>query len=111
LRGTQTDAETVPWNRLRNRQVAGFKFVRQLPIGPYICDFVCRKRMIVIEVDGGQHAESRRDVIRDRFLREQGYQVLRFWNNEVLGNIDGVLEMISAELRRRTDDTSGVVPT
>jgi len=77
LRGDQTDAETVLWNRLRNRQVGGCKFVRQYPIGPYICDFVCRERMIVIEADGGQHADSHHDVIRDRFLQQQGYQVLR----------------------------------
>ena len=91
LRVNQTDAETVLWNRLRNRQIDGHKFARQVPIGGYICDFVCREKQIVIEVDGGQHAESAADAIRDRHLTSEGYRVLRFWNNDVLGNIDGVL--------------------
>jgi len=98
LRVNQTDAETVLWNRLRNRQIDGHKFARQVPIGGYICDFVCREKQIVIEVDGGQHAESAADVIRDRHLTSEGYRVLRFWNNDVLGNIDGVLLTIQSEL-------------
>ena len=68
LRVNQTDAEAVLWNRIRNRQISGHKFVRQEPIGNYICDFVCRERLVVIEVDGGQHNESAKDVIRDRRL-------------------------------------------
>src|SRR5579863_1273125 len=91
LRVNQTDAEIVLWNRLRNRQIDGHKFVRQEPIAGYICDFVCREKSLVIEVDGGQHSESEDDVARDRRLRDEGYRVLRFWNNEVLGNIEGVL--------------------
>jgi len=98
LRVNQTDAETVLWNRLRNRQIDGHKFARQVPIGGYICDFVCREKQIVIEVDGGQHAESAADAIRDRHLTSEGYRVLRFWNNDVLGNIDGVLLTIQSEL-------------
>ena len=98
LRTDQTDAETVLWNRIRNRQIDGHKFVRQMPIENYICDFVCRERLLIIEVDGGQHNESAADAIRDRRLNEAGYRVLRFWNNDVLGNIDGVLEMIQAAL-------------
>ena len=98
LRTDQTDAETVLWNRIRNRQIDGHKFVRQQPIGNYVCDFVCRERLLIIEVDGGQHNESAADAIRDRRLNEAGYRVLRFWNNDVLGNIDGVLEMIQAAL-------------
>src|SRR5665213_4264180 len=94
LRVDQTDAETVLWNRIRNRQIDGHKFVRQQPIGNYICDFVCRERLLIIEVDGGQHNESAADAIRDRRLNEAGYRVLRFWNNDVLGNIDGVLAVI-----------------
>ena len=100
LRVNQTEAETVLWNRLRNRQIDGYKFVRQQPIGQYICDFVCREKLVVVEVDGGQHAELVSDVIRDRFLNELGYRVLRFWNNDVLGNIDGVLTTIQAELAK-----------
>jgi very-short-patch-repair endonuclease len=90
LRANQTDAETKLWNRLRNRQINGDKFVRQEPIGQYICDFVCREKHLVIEVDGGQHSESARDEVRDRELRARGYRVMRFWNNDVLSNIEGV---------------------
>jgi len=98
LRVDQTNAETVLWNRIRNRQIDGYKFVRQVPILGYICDFVCRERRLVIEVDGGQHNESAADAIRDRRLMDEGYRVLRFWNNDVLGNIEGVLMTIQAEL-------------
>jgi very-short-patch-repair endonuclease len=98
LRTDQTDAETVLWNRIRNRQIDGHKFVRQQPIGNYICDLVCRERLLIIEVDGGQHNESAADFMRDRRLNEAGYRVLRFWNNDVLGNIDGVLEVIQIAL-------------
>src|ERR1700738_955791 len=99
LRANQTDAETTLWNHIRNRQISGDKFVRQEPIGRYICDFVCREKLIVIEVDGGQHAESIRDEVRDRYLRVQGYRVMRFWNNDVLSNIEGVRSVIDGELR------------
>jgi very-short-patch-repair endonuclease len=98
LRANQTDAETVLWNRIRNRQIDGHKFARQVPIGPYICDFVCREKQIVVEVDGGQHNESVKDAVRDRYLIAEGYRVLRFWNNDVLGNIEGVLLTIQTEL-------------
>jgi very-short-patch-repair endonuclease len=98
LRTNQTDAETVLWNRIRNRQIDGHKFVRQQPILGYICDFVCRERRLIIEVDGGQHNESATDTIRDRRLIEAGYSVLRFWNNDVLGNTEGVLLTIQTEL-------------
>jgi very-short-patch-repair endonuclease len=98
LRVNQTDAEIVLWNRIRNRQVDGHKFVRQLPISGYVCDFVCREKRLVVEVDGGQHSESVADAIRDRRLSEDGYRVLRFWNNDVLGNLEGVLTTIQSEL-------------
>jgi very-short-patch-repair endonuclease len=98
LRANQTDAETALWNRIRNRQIDGHKFVRQVPILGYICDFVCRERRLIVEVDGGQHNESAADAIRDRRLMDEGYRVLRFWNNDVLGNIEGVLMTIQAEL-------------
>lgn len=98
LRANQTDAEAVLWNRIRNRQIDGHKFARQVPIGAYICDFVCREKQIVIEVDGGQHAESATDAIRDNYLIAEGYRVLRFWNNDVLGNLEGVLTTIQTEL-------------
>jgi very-short-patch-repair endonuclease len=98
LRVNQTDAETVLWNRIRNRQIDGHKFALQVPILGYICDFVCRERRLVIEVDGGQHNGSTADAMRDRRLTEDGYRVLRFWNNDVLGNIEGVLMTIQADL-------------
>ena len=88
------------WNRLRNRQIDGHKFARQVPIASYICDFVCRERRLVVEVDGGQHSESASDEIRDRRLNEDGYRVLRFWNNDVLGNLEGVLMTIQTELSK-----------
>jgi very-short-patch-repair endonuclease len=99
LRANQTDSETKLWNRIRNRQINGDKFVRQEPIGRYICDFVCREKLIVIEVDGGQHSESVRDEMRDRYLSSQGYRVMRFWNNDVLSNIEGLLTVIDEALQ------------
>jgi len=106
LRVNQTDAETVLWNRIRNRQIDGHKFARQVPISGYICDFVCRELNLIVEVDGGQHNDSASDTARDRRLTEQGYRVLRFWNNDVLDNIDGVLTTLQAELVNRAADSS-----
>ena len=100
LRSNQTGAEKKLWWRLRNRQVVGCKFVRQEPVGPYICDFVCREHRLVIEVDGGQHAESAADEKRDHWLTSHNYRVMRFWNNEVLKNIEGVLETIHDAVNR-----------
>ena len=99
LRSNSTNAELRLWNKLRSRAIDGCKFVRQEPIGPYVVDFVCRERRLIIEVDGGQHAESERDQIRDRWLSDRNYRVLRFWNNDVLGNTNGVLETIAAALQ------------
>ena len=93
-RKNSTVAETRLWKYLRSRSLGGFKFVRQEPIGPYFVDFVCREKRLVVEVDGGQHAQSEHDAIRDRWLVEHRFRVLRFWNNEVLGNIEGVWETI-----------------
>jgi very-short-patch-repair endonuclease len=98
LRRDSTDAERKLWYRLRSRSILGFKFVRQEPIGPYVVDFVCRERRLILEVDGGQHAESKRDLVRDQWLAGQRYRVVRFWNNDALGNIDGVLETIAVAL-------------
>jgi very-short-patch-repair endonuclease len=99
LRRDSTDAERRLWYRLRARSVSGFKFVRQEPIGPYVADFICRECRLIVEVDGGQHADSQRDLVRDQWLAERGYRVLRFWNNEVMANIEGVLESIAAALK------------
>ena len=98
LRKNATIAETKLWWRLRSRGLNGFKFVRQEPIGPYVADFVCREHRLIIEVDGGQHAGSKRDAVRDKWLREHRYRILRFWNNDVTGNLEGVLETILAAL-------------
>jgi very-short-patch-repair endonuclease len=77
----------------------GMKFVRQEPIGPYIVDVVCQEQRLIIEIDGGQNATSQRDAVRDRWLRDHHYRVLRFWNNDVMQNIDGVLETIADALQ------------
>ena len=98
LRRAATDAETALWYRLRSRRLGGYKFVRQEPIGPYTVDLVCGERRLVIEVDGGQHADSTSDAVRDEWLANRNYRVLRFWNNDVLGNITGVLETIASAL-------------
>jgi very-short-patch-repair endonuclease len=95
LRTNFTDTERLLWKYLRAKQMQGCKFRRQEPIGSYIVDFVCQEKRIVIEVDGGQHStENKRDNERDKWLKGQGYKVLRFWNNEVLANTEGVLEVI-----------------
>ncbi len=97
LRQSQTDAEKTLWTKLRNKQLEGAKFRRQQPLGMYIVDFVSFEKKVIVEIDGGQHNEeevSKRDEERTTWLRERGYQVLRFWNNEVLVNMDGVLEKI-----------------
>ena len=98
LRKLATDAEGALWRKLRSRSLNGFKFVRQEPIGPYTVDFICRDKRLIIEVDGGQHAESARDAARDRWLASQNYRVMRFWNNDVLTNMEGVLEVIATLL-------------
>ena len=95
LRKTQTDAEHRLWQQLRSRSVAGCKFRRQHPVGPYICDFVCIDRQLVIEVDGGQHAvQIEKDEVRTTYLESKGFTVMRFWNHEVLTQTEAVLERI-----------------
>lgn len=89
-----TDAEQKLWRALRSRG-AGSKFRRQVPLGPYIVDFVCFDAKLIVEVDGGQHSENPRDAERDRYFVNQGYRVLRFWNNDVLKNLEGVLIRIT----------------
>jgi very-short-patch-repair endonuclease len=99
LRHTQTDAEKKLWTRLRNRQVKGAKFRRQHPIGLYITDFCCVENGLVVELDGGQHAEQvQADQKRSRYLERQGYRVLRFWDNEVLADVDAVVQQIYQSL-------------
>ena len=95
LRREQTDAEKKLWVRLRSRQLGDFKFRRQFVIGPFITDFCCFEQRLVVELDGGQHADqSDADRRRSDFLLSRGYRVLRFWDNQVMENIDSVLEQI-----------------
>jgi putative addiction module CopG family antidote len=92
------EAEERLWNELRGRRLAAAKFVRQYQIGEFIADFACRSLRLAIELDGGQHSENERDAARTRVIEAYGYRVIRFWNNEVLENMDGVLQAISHEL-------------
>ena len=98
MRSEPTEAERKLWWHLRHRlTLHDSHFRRQVYLGRYIVDFVSHGLKLIVEVDGGQHAEQeRRDAVRTRFLESEGYRVLRFWNNEVLGNVDGVLEMIQS---------------
>ena len=98
LRQRQTMAERLLWRHLQNRQLAGSKFRRQVAIGPYVADFVSFAARLVIEVDGGQHAMSPADARRDRWFAAKRFRLLRFWNNEILDNLDGVLQTIAAAL-------------
>lgn len=104
LRRDPTEAEKRLWLRVRGEQL-GAKFTRQFPIGPHIADFACRSARLVIELDGGQHADNPADDARTRVIEAHGYRVIRFWNNDVLSNTDGVLTVIVQELalaRNRT---------
>ena len=101
LRRSETDAEKILWEELRGRRLNGHKFVRQHPIGQFFVDFACREKMLVVELDGGQHLDSAYDVKRDEFLNSQGWNVLRFWNADVFLEMPSVLETILAALEGR----------
>jgi adenine-specific DNA-methyltransferase len=98
LRKNPTDAEKRLWRYLRDKQLGGHRFRRQQPIGPYIVDFFCPQIGVVIEIDGGQHSPETDDN-RTRWLEAGGYRVIRFWNNDVLGNPEGVWSALAAMLR------------
>lgn len=100
LRADMTEAERELWRRLGRGQLQGWKFRRQVPVGPYFVDFLCLEARLIVEVDGGQHLEldAEHDQGRDAWLRSQGFRVVRFWNNQVLGEIEGVLESIMQQL-------------
>ncbi|QNP49946.1 endonuclease domain-containing protein [Diaphorobacter aerolatus] len=105
LRQNSTDAEHMLWQKLRSRQIDGVKFRRQHPVGSYFVDFACVPKRLAIELDGGQHAHGSAivyDEHRTLFLKSAGWQVLRFWNHEVIGNLEGVLEVILHALREPT---------
>jgi len=100
LRIGATDAERKLWPCLSARQIAGVRFNRQVPIGPFICDFVSRGMKLVIEVDGGQHGwRTEEDEKRTKYIEAQGFRVIRFWNNDVIENLDGVVREIERVLR------------
>lgn len=99
MRSSATGAEHRLWQILRAKRFAGYKFKRQLPIDHYIVDFTCLTARLVVEVDGGQHAESARDERRDAYLRAQGFRILRFWNNEIFDNEEGVAARLSDALQ------------
>ena len=101
LRRNETEAEYRLWGHLRNRLMNGHKFSRQVPLGPYVADFICREHRLIIELDGSQHAESTHDLIRTKWLNSHGYSVLRFWNHEVLQERQAVLNTIVAVLDGR----------
>jgi very-short-patch-repair endonuclease len=101
LRENQTDVESKLWSCLRDRQITGVKFRRQHPIGPFIADFCCVESGLVVELDGGHHAEqSSADQQRTRVIEDCGFRVLQFWDNEVIENLEGVLERISEAIER-----------
>ena len=106
LRARMTDAERKLWFALKDRRFAAFKFRRQVPTGPYIADFLCFESRLILEVDGGQHAESVRDVERDNWLVRNEFRVLRFWNNDVLQNLEGVLTSLAEQLDRTPHPSS-----
>ncbi|MBN2854949.1 MAG: endonuclease domain-containing protein [Halothiobacillaceae bacterium] len=110
LRTNMTEAERAIWQYLRAEQM-GVKFRRQAPIGQYIVDFVCFSHKLVIEIDGGQHADSASDQARDAFLVSQGFKVLRFWNNEVMQQLDGVYETVRLALIELMPGDEAVVPS
>ena len=99
LRQNLTDAERALWNQLRARRLNGLKFKRQWTLGPYVVDFCCSGARLVVEVDGGQHDHAR-DAARTEWLLREGYCVVRFWNHEVFGNLEGVLQAIAIEAER-----------
>ena len=107
MRSEPTDAERALWQLLRAKRFVGYKFKRQVPIDRYIVDFVCFAARLIIEADGSQHAESDYDAERDAYLAGQGFRVLRFWNNDILTNTEGVSEAIWAALQ---DDASTPSP-
>jgi very-short-patch-repair endonuclease len=100
LRRDQTEAEKKLWGRLRSKRLVQFRFRRQFPIGNFIADFACPRSKLVIELDGSHHLDqAEKDDWRTRLIEERGFRVIRFWDNEVLTNIDTVVEMIEAALR------------
>jgi very-short-patch-repair endonuclease len=99
MRRESTQAEELLWQQLKNRQLEGCKFRRQVPLKGYILDFFCFEAKLIVEVDGSQHAENIRDEVRDAMFRAEGFRILRFWNDEIEKALDFVLRKISTELK------------
>lgn len=109
LRKNQTEAEMLLWKKLRNKRLNNFRFRRQQRIGPYIVDFICFSKRLIIEVDGGQHASlegKRQDKLRSEWLEKEGYRIIRFWDNEVLKETDTVLAKIYLTLSPKATSLS-----
>jgi very-short-patch-repair endonuclease len=107
-----TDAERLLWRHLRNRELGGWKFRRQYPVGSFIVDFICVEKNLVIEVDGGPHAENEeQDIHRSAYLNRMGYRVFRFWNNQVMQETEGVLEAILAILANNDQNSPSPQPS
>jgi very-short-patch-repair endonuclease len=102
LRTNQTNEERKVWQALRASRLMNFKFRRQVPIDDFIVDFVCFEQKLIIEIDGGQHLDNKKDLVRDAKLKALGYRVLRFWNNEITKNFDGVMEVILQQLQTKS---------
>jgi len=98
LRRDQTEAERIMWRLLRDRRFDGVKFRRQVPIGPFVVDFAAIEHRLVVELDGGQHAENAQDARRDGYLSDRGWRVARFWNIDVMKNREGVLQILQQTL-------------
>jgi len=106
LRRSETEEEYRLWSDLRARRLNGYKFARQVPLGPFIVDFLCREELLVVEIDGSQHAESFTDQSRTKWLNAHGYSVLRFWNQEILRERRSILETILAALQGHLEFSS-----
>lgn len=110
LRRDSTDAERRVWRALRS-SLPQYKWRRQMPIGPYFADFACFAERLVVELDGGQHSEAQEyDRARSQFMEANGFRVIRFWNNDVLGNLDGVIEAIAGNLSSPSQPSAGPLP-
>jgi very-short-patch-repair endonuclease len=109
LRDNETEEEWFLWSDIKDRRLQGHKFVRQIPLGPYVVDFLCRRLHLVVELDGVQHAESRYDVDRTAWLNRNGYSVLRYWNDEIRNEREAVLETILGVLEGRIFEACDVL--
>ncbi|MGZ8415714.1 MAG: endonuclease domain-containing protein [Methyloceanibacter sp.] len=111
LRGRMTDAERKLWYMLRGRRFADAKFRRQVPLGNYVADFLSFETRVVVEVDGGQHSDNASDIARDDWFRSQGFTVVRFWNSDVLKNLEGVFTQLSTIVEESTPHPKPPSPT